>query len=120
MNIIRSNKAEKEIKRITNLLYRYNHLKQKKTKKDFDLITIKAIPIENLYDFDRLKQGGSRSRAYCPFHTGHSPSFDIYHEDNHFHCFGCGEHGDNITFIQKLNDVSFKEACQFLCNLPSP
>ena len=42
----------------------------------------------------------------CPFHSEKTPSMRIYEKD--YHCFGCGEHGDVITFIQKLFGLSFQ------------
>ena len=44
----------------------------------------------------------------CPFHSEKTPSMKIYDKD--YHCFGCGEHGDVITFVQKLFNLSFQEA----------
>ena len=44
----------------------------------------------------------------CPFHLEKAPSMKIYEKD--YHCFGCGEHGDVITFVQKLFNLSFQEA----------
>lgn len=44
----------------------------------------------------------------CPFHNEKTPSMRIYDKD--YHCFGCGEHGDGITFVQKLFNLSFQES----------
>lgn len=44
----------------------------------------------------------------CPFHTEKTPSMRIYEKD--YHCFGCQEHGDVITFVQKLFGLSFQDA----------
>ena len=43
----------------------------------------------------------------CPFHLEKTPSMRIYEKD--YHCFGCQEHGDVITFVQKLFNLSFQE-----------
>lgn len=49
----------------------------------------------------------------CPFHTGdREPSMKIYKKD--FHCFGCGANGDIFTFVQRIEQVSFKEAFRIL------
>lgn len=48
----------------------------------------------------------------CPFHKDDSPSMKLY--DDHFYCFGCGEHGDVIDFVSKLFSVSPKEAAKRL------
>lgn len=44
----------------------------------------------------------------CMFHNEKTPSMKIFEKD--YHCFGCGEHGDTITFVQKLFNLSFQEA----------
>ena len=48
----------------------------------------------------------------CPFHNDDSPSMKLY--DDHFYCFGCGEHGDVIDFTSKLFSLSPKEAAERL------
>lgn len=49
----------------------------------------------------------------CPFHTGdNNPSLKIYKDD--FHCFSCGAHGDIFSFVQRMENVGFKEAFQIL------
>ena len=48
----------------------------------------------------------------CPFHNDDSPSLKLY--DDHFYCFGCGEHGDVIDFTSKLFSLSPKEAAERL------
>lgn len=49
----------------------------------------------------------------CPFHKGdREPSMKIYEKD--FNCYGCGANGDIFTFVQMMEDVSFKEAFQIL------
>ena len=47
-----------------------------------------------------LNRGGF---ACCPFHNERTPSFKVY--EDHFHCFGCGEHGDHVDFVQKLRHL---------------
>jgi DNA primase len=44
----------------------------------------------------------------CPFHNEKTPSMRVYEKD--YHCFGCQEHGDAISFVQKLFDLSFTDA----------
>lgn len=60
-----------------------------------------------------LARRGARQVGLCPFHTEKTPSFFIF-QDNHFKCFGCGEHGDVIDFVQKLYGLSFKDALKHL------
>ena len=63
--------------------------------------------VEN-YGFDISRNG----MICCPFHNDDSPSLKIY--DDHFYCFGCGEHGDVINFTAKLFSLSPKGAAERL------
>ncbi|MFN7634621.1 MAG: DNA primase, partial [Acetobacteraceae bacterium] len=60
----------------------------------------------------RLVRSGRNWKACCPFHTEKSPSFYVY--DDHYHCFGCGAHGDAITFVMQTEGASFIEAVERL------
>lgn len=56
------------------------------------------------------RYGYSPNRAgfvCCPFHNEKTPSMKIFEKD--YHCFGCGENGDVITFVQKLFNLSFPD-----------
>ena len=46
----------------------------------------------------------------CPFHNEKTPSLKIYENNRGWNCFGCGEGGDQISFVQKLFNLSFGEA----------
>ena len=58
--------------------------------------------------------GGSRMKGLCPFHQEKTPSFTVNPEKAVFHCFGCGESGDAIDFVQKQETLSFTEAIERL------
>src|ERR1700712_3383359 len=58
--------------------------------------------------------GSDRLTGLCPFHDEKRPSFGVSPSSNLFHCFGCGEGGDVITFVRKLDDLSFPEAVEQL------
>ena len=60
----------------------------------------------------RLTRSGREQKGNCPFHGEKTPSFYVY--DDHFHCFGCGEHGDAITWVMKSEGASFMEAVESL------
>lgn len=51
--------------------------------------------------------------ARCPFHSEKTASMRVYADDS-FYCFGCGAHGDVITFVMKMDNISFPEACKKL------
>jgi DNA primase len=62
----------------------------------------------------RLARSGRNWKACCPFHGEKTPSFYVY--DDHFHCFGCGAHGDAITFVMRAEGASFPEAVERLAS----
>lgn len=61
-----------------------------------------------------LKRAGSVYRSLCPFHDEKSPSFMIKSGDSHFHCFGCGAHGDGIDFLMRFLGLSFSQSVETL------
>ena len=60
----------------------------------------------------RLVRNGRQWKGCCPFHNEKTPSFYVY--DDHFHCFGCGAHGDAITLLMRAEGASFPEAVERL------
>jgi len=58
--------------------------------------------------------GGGSMKGLCPFHEEKSPSFNVNPARGFFHCFGCQEGGDVITFVQKIEGVGFTEAVERL------
>ena len=61
------------------------------------------------YGIETNKKGFAR----CPFHDEKTASFRVY-KDGTYHCFGCGAHGDVITFVMKMQNISFQETCEML------
>ncbi|WP_462417735.1 DNA primase [Kytococcus sp. Marseille-QA3725] len=53
-------------------------------------------------------------KGLCPFHDEKTPSFQVRPSVGHWHCFGCGEGGDVIEFVQKIDHLSFTEAVERL------
>ena len=60
----------------------------------------------------RLLRAGRQWRGNCPFHGEKTPSFYVY--DDHYHCFGCGAHGDAISYVMQAEGQSFIEAVKSL------
>jgi DNA primase len=58
--------------------------------------------------------GGGNLKGLCPFHDEKSPSFNVTPSRGMYYCFGCGEGGDVITFITKIEGLSFNEAVERL------
>ncbi|AAF39049.1 DNA primase [Chlamydia muridarum str. Nigg] len=67
-----------------------------------------------LGEYVHLKRSGADYKACCPFHDEKTPSFIVYPTRGHYHCYGCGEHGDAINFLMKQQGYSFSEAVLFL------
>lgn len=62
----------------------------------------------------QVKSAGASKKACCPFHNEKTPSFNINEAKGFYHCFGCGESGDAIKFVQKMEGLSFVEAVRKL------
>lgn len=60
--------------------------------------------------------GGGSLKGLCPFHDEKTPSFQVTPSRGLFYCFGCGEGGDTISFVQKIDNLSFVEAVQRLAD----
>jgi len=62
----------------------------------------------------QVKSAGATKKACCPFHHEKTPSFNINESKGFYHCFGCGESGDAIKFVQKQEGLTFVEAVKKL------
>jgi DNA primase len=62
----------------------------------------------------RLRKAGSTYKGLCPFHQERTPSFTVSPGRGTFKCFGCGEGGDAITFVEKTENVDFVGAIEAL------
>jgi DNA primase len=71
-----------------------------------DQVVSDYLPIKNA--------GGGSLKGLCPFHDEKSPSFHVTPSRSLWYCFGCGEGGDVIGFIQKIDNLSFVEAVEKL------
>lgn len=63
-----------------------------------------------------LKKRGRNYIGLCPFHSEKTPSFTVSPERRIFHCFGCHESGDLISFVQKVDNLSFVESIVSIAN----
>lgn len=61
-------------------------------------------------DYIKLTKKGRNYVGLCPFHGEKTPSFTVSPEKRIFHCFGCHESGDHITFVMKMDSLTFPEA----------
>ena len=63
-----------------------------------------------------FKRRGRNLVGLCPFHGEKTSSFNLYPETSSFYCFGCGAGGDVITFIRKIENLSYIDAVKFLAD----
>ncbi|MFA3793094.1 DNA primase [Aliiglaciecola sp. SL4] len=88
--------------------------------KDFidDLIARTDI-VELIDSRVKLKKAGKNYQACCPFHSEKSPSFTVSQEKQFYHCFGCGAHGNAISFVIEYDRLEFPEAVEELARFHS-
>ncbi|MDE7082241.1 MAG: DNA primase [Clostridia bacterium] len=70
--------------------------------------------IEVAGNYVSLERRGGNWWACCPFHHEKTPSFAINETDQFYHCFGCGESGDVIKFVQNMENIEFMDAVKLL------
>lgn len=70
--------------------------------------------IDVISEYIQVKRVGSSHKALCPFHSENTPSFVINGEKQIYKCFGCGEGGDIVRFIMKIENLDFVEAIKLL------
>lgn len=71
---------------------------------------------EVISDYIQLRPSGSNYKGLCPFHNEKTPSFHVSTSKQIYKCFGCGEGGDVISFIMKVENLEFMDAVKFLAN----
>lgn len=67
-------------------------------------------------DYVDLKKSGNSYKGLCPFHNEKTPSFTVDDKKQLFHCFGCGEGGDVVSFIMHKEGLSYIDAMKYLAN----
>lgn len=70
--------------------------------------------VDIISEYVNLKRTGSSFKGLCPFHNEKTPSFSVSRERGYFHCFGCHERGDAISFIMKIENLNYVDALKFL------
>ena len=73
---------------------------------------MEILPI--VEDYVRLRKAGGTYKGLCPFHQERTPSFTVTPARGTYKCFGCGEGGDAISFVEKLEQVDFVGAIESL------
>ncbi|HEY1158759.1 MAG TPA: CHC2 zinc finger domain-containing protein, partial [Arthrobacter sp.] len=84
-------------------------------REDIDEVRQRTDIKEVVDGYVTLKGAGLGTfKGLCPFHDERSPSFTVRPQVGRYHCFGCGEDGDVIAFVQKQDHSSFQEAVEKL------
>jgi DNA primase len=83
---------------------------------DEDVVRVRAATdiVALISEHAALKKQGTRWVGLCPFHQEKTPSFSVNAEMGVFHCFGCQQSGDAITFVREIEHVDFVEAVRRL------
>jgi len=113
--IYEMNNDWKEVSKIRNkisqLAYYLNPIQTNQIT-PLDILQAKQFPLNQIFRTTRKET--DREWCNCPFHQEKTASMCIYMKENRFHCFGCGEHGDSIKAIMKLESLSYYEAIRRL------
>lgn len=84
---------------------------------DIEQVKSRTNIVDVVSDHVALKSAGVDSfKGLCPFHEERSPSFHVRPSLGYYHCFGCGESGDAISFLQRLDHLTFAEAVERLAS----
>lgn len=70
--------------------------------------------VDIISEYVNLKKAGRNHKGLCPFHNEKTPSFVVSDDKQLFHCFGCGEAGNVINFIMKIENLDFIDAIELL------
>jgi DNA primase len=84
---------------------------------DIALVRDRSAIDEVVGEYVALRRaGGGALKGLCPFHDEKTPSFNVRPSHGTFHCFGCGEGGDVIAFVMKMDHLGFVEAVERLAD----
>lgn len=81
---------------------------------DIENLKARVNIVDIIENFVPLKKHGKDYFGCCPFHNEKTASFTVNDNDQFYHCFGCGESGDAVKFLQDINGWDFKQAAKFL------
>lgn len=70
--------------------------------------------VQLMGEYTPLRKSGANFTGCCAFHQERTPSMYVYAEQQTYHCFGCGAHGDAITLIREKERLEFSDAVEFL------
>ncbi|MGC6247626.1 DNA primase [Bisgaard Taxon 45] len=82
-----------------------------------DDLLAKTDIVELINSRVKLKKAGRDYQACCPFHHEKTPSFTVSPKKQFYHCFGCGAHGNAISFLMEYDKLEFVEAIEELAGM---
>ncbi len=86
-----------------------------KFPQDFiDRVRESANVVDIIGQYVQLRRTGGNHQGLCPFHNEKTPSFSVSEDKQVYHCFGCKESGNVISFIQKYQGLTFPETIEYL------
>jgi DNA primase len=78
------------------------------------LVKTRIDLVQLMGEYTPLRKSGANFTGCCAFHQERTPSMYVYAEQQTYHCFGCGAHGDAITLIREKERLEFSDAVEFL------
>lgn len=81
---------------------------------DVELVKSRVNIVDIIGEYVKLNKVGGSLKANCPFHQENTPSFIVNEDKQYYHCFGCNQGGDVITFLMEIEGIGFREALQML------
>ncbi len=88
---------------------RYKNEINQYIKDNIDIVDVISTAVQ-------LKRAGRSHKGLCPFHNEKTPSFVVNDAQQYYHCFGCGESGDVITFVMKYENLEYIDAIESLAD----
>ena len=79
-----------------------------------DTVRARVDIVDLIQSYIPLKKQGRDFKACCPFHSEKTPSFTVRPDRQYYHCFGCGKHGNAISFVMERENVDFPTAIRLL------
>ncbi|MFN2488581.1 MAG: DNA primase [Actinomycetota bacterium] len=83
-------------------------------EEDIDALRERADIAEIIGGYSKLKRSGHTFKGLCPFHSEKTPSLQINPSNGLWHCFGCGAGGNVYQFVQRIENLPFPEAVEWL------
>ena len=84
------------------------------SKESLETLRQRIDLVDVVSSYVKMQRSGSSYKGLCPFHDEKTPSFLIHKGDTHYHCFGCGAHGDAISFLMGYVKLSFMDTLEML------